>query len=149
MSKMLIKIISIVSFIFAGMYFLLFVGVHFFIPLDYFVDNLYDYCLLLTMGIFAFISACGGIAFYHYKDLSLEDLKKKKNWLLVWAVIFVFTCNACAILALLAYICLFDNIFNRDKNDYISELKELDKLRSKGIITDSEFKNKKKKILDI
>ena len=100
MNRMLCRIISIISFVFAAMYFTVYVSLHFFISYNYFVDNKYYYIILLLMGIGSFVSTCSGFVFNCYKDLSLEELREKKNILLVWAAIFIFVCTACSILAL-------------------------------------------------
>ncbi len=149
MNKVLSKIVSIISFVFAIMYFIVFVSFHFLVSYDYFVNNIHYYIVLLLMGIGAFVSACAGFAFNDYKDLSMEKLKEKKNAILIWSAIFIFSCTACSILTLLLYIGLFYDFSNTKTQDYVDEIYELEKIKEKGIITEKEFKAKKKKLLNI
>lgn len=150
MCKTLIKMSGIISVLFACLYTCIFVFIHLAIPYIYLVNSSYDYFILLIIVLMSLISAFGGIIFLHYKDLSNEELKKKKNIILMWSLYFVITSGISGILGLVAYACLCnsDNHSNI-KIDYIEEIKELESLMKKGLITQEEFALKKKKILDI
>ena len=149
MSKTLLKLAGITALVFAGLYLFIFVIVHLAIPYNYLADNMYDYAVLLVMAVLSLISAFGGILFLHYKDLSNEGLTEKKGFILAWSIVFLITSGIAGILGFAAYVCLFGNIHFDSKIDYIEEIKELKKLKEKGLITEQEFTSKKKKILDI
>jgi hypothetical protein len=149
MSKKLLKIIGIISLVFAGIYLFLFVTIHLIVPYNYFDINFFDYIIILIMAVFSLLLAFGGIVFLHYSNLSDDMLKIKKEFILAWSIVFLFTSGICGILGLITYTLLYDNASVGEKNDYIDEIKKLEKLKRNGLITEEEFAKKKKKILDI
>jgi membrane protease YdiL (CAAX protease family) len=149
MSKLLLKLAGITSIITACMYLFIFVIVHLTIPYNYMSGHMYDYVTLMIVASLSLISGFGAIIFLHYKDLSEEELKGKKTSILVWSIIFFLTSGISGIFGLAAYGCLCDNGHINSRIDYIEEIKELERLKQKGLITDEEFARKKKKILDI
>ena len=149
MNKILLIIIGIISIALACIYLFAFVTVHLTISYDYLTDNLYEYIVLLIVTVLSFASAFGGVIFLHYTDLPDAELKKKRKLILIWSVIFIISTNICGFLGFIVYVCLSDNIKVASKIDYIEEIKELEKLNKKGLITEEEFTCKKKKILDI
>jgi hypothetical protein len=149
MSKILLKLSSITSFVIAGIYFFIFVVVHLTIPYNYLSANIYDYSWLLIFGLLSLIITFAGILFLHYKDLSSNELLKKKNYILIWSIFLILMAGISGFFGLAAYISLIDKRQFNIKIDYIEEIKELEKLKKDGLITEEEFELKKKKVLDI
>lgn len=150
MCKTLIKISGITSIVFAGLYTSIFVFIHLAIPYFYLVNSSYDYFILLCIAVLSLVLAFGGIMFLHYQELSSEELKKKKKFILIWSLYFTITTGISGILGLVAYACLCNDNNHKDtKIAYMEEIKELESLMKKGLITQEEFSLKKKKILDI
>lgn len=149
MSKLLLKLAGITSIITSCLYLFLFMMAHLAIPYNYLSDNMGDYITLLVIVMFSLISCFGAIIFLHYKDLSDDELKSKKNVILFWSILFFLTSGISGIFGLTAYWSLCDDNYSHSKIDYIEEIKELEILKKKGLITEEEFAQKKKKILDI
>ncbi|MDD2202849.1 MAG: SHOCT domain-containing protein [Bacilli bacterium] len=149
MSKILLKLSSIVAFVTAGIYLFIFVVVHLAIPYNYISNNFYDYKCILIIGALSLVIAFGGILFNHYKELPYNKIIKKKNYILAWSIFLTIVTGLPGILGLAAYVGLTEEKPGDGKVIYIEEIKKLDELRKEGLITEEEFALKKKKILDL
>lgn len=148
MTKKLLKTSGYISFVMAGAYLFSFMLIHLCIPYYYLVEEFYGYMPILLLAICSLLSAFGGIIFLQYIRLDDDDLNTKKNYIFSWSIVLLLVCSISGVFALLAYLHLTE--INKDnKLKYIEELKELEKLRKKGIITVEDFNKKKKKLLDI
>lgn len=148
MSKLLLKISGIVSLCYAGLYLFVFIISHMFVSVLMF-DKVSDYLLIVLIGIFALIAAFGGFLLLHYKDLDDDELKMKKNCILIWSIILFLTTGLGGITSLMVYLVLINPFTFSHKNNYINELEELQNLMDDGLISKEEFDKKKKIILNI
>jgi predicted membrane channel-forming protein YqfA (hemolysin III family) len=149
MNKALLKASGIVAIICASFYTFVFVLAHVVIPYEYLANDMRDYAILILFAIFALTSLFGGFLFLHYKDLSDEELKNKRNVILYWSIILLITSSISGLIGFVVYCFSVDDLHFGTKISYIEELKALEKLKDKGYITEDEFTRKKKKILDI
>jgi membrane protease YdiL (CAAX protease family) len=149
MNKVLLKVSGIVSIIYASFYTFVFVLAHVVIPFEYLARDMRDYVILIIFALFALISLFGGFLFLHYKDLSEEELKDKRNPILYWSITLLVTSSIAGLIGFIVYCISGENINFNSKISYIEELKALEKLKNNGYITEDEFTRKKKKILDI
>jgi predicted membrane channel-forming protein YqfA (hemolysin III family) len=149
MNRALLKASGIVSIICASFYTFVFVLAHVVIPYEYLANDMRDYAILILFAIFALTSLFGGFLFLHYKDLSDEELKNKRNAILYWSIILLITSSIAGLIGFVVYCFSTDDLHFGTKISYIEELKALEKLKDKGYITEDEFTRKKKKILDI
>lgn len=149
MNKILLKTVGVMALFFALLNLFIFVIAHLIVPYHSLATNMVIYCILLVMAFFSLVWALGGFMFLQFKDMSESELKEKKVAILVWSIIFLATANISGLLGLVAFVGLLSKQPSEMKINYIEELKGLEKLRAEGLITEKEFDNKKKKILNI
>lgn len=151
MNKSLIKISGLFAIILSAINIIVFITVNFAISYVYLADGIGAYIVLLIIAIISIIYMLVGLMFLHYSKLPDHMIKQKKKVVLIWAFLLFILNPFSSIFAFLAYFSMLEiKIYNKDiKIDYIEEIKELQKLKDEGYITDKEFQTKKKKILDI
>jgi hypothetical protein len=129
MEKILLKISGIIAIVMGVCWCFTFIGIIWGIPL-----------------------ILGGTAMIGYFNLSDDELTDKKGSILGWSIFFLFFTFIGGILGIIFYLTMDKKIFvstRNNKGNYIDEIEKLNELREKGIISDEEYKAKKKKILDI
>jgi hypothetical protein len=151
MNKSLIKISGLFAIILSAINIIVFIAVNFAISYVYLADGIGAYIVLLIIAIISIIYMLVGLMFLHYSKLPDNMIKQKKKVILIWAFLLFILNPFSSIFAFLAYFSMLEiKIYNKNiKIDYIEEIKELQKLKDEGYITDKEFQTKKKKILDI
>ena len=108
------------------------------------------YCCTIVGAIVGIPLIIGGNKLREFSLMSDEDIKKNKDTILIWTVVFLFLCTISGVLSLVYYLSLDDKPFfgtanNTNKYD---ELEKLNKLYKDKVITKEEFELEKSRILN-
>ena len=170
--KQLLKIGGIVGFVIAGIYTLIIIcmlmATIFYDRIDvvdynsnpyHYSTDYYNYnynfgynsdmdfaVLIFVIGIFVLITVPVYIGSYKFLKYSrMDEIETKQNSIMVWSIVLLLLSCIPGILGLIA---CFTNS-NKISSSFANELKDLNKLKDDGLITEDEYNKKKKKILDI
>lgn len=91
----------------------------------------------------------GGSNFVDYSKLDDEKIKEKKDTMLGWSIFFTLTAFIPGVLGLIGYVSLFENVnIVSKKQAFKDKIVELDEMKKDGLLTESEYKKRKEKILE-
>ena len=108
-------------------------------------------CLFIVGLIWGIPMIIGGYKLYDYSNMPDTEVINYKSSILGWSIFFVFFSFISGILGLIYYIGLTSSnnkIEKIEENDYMVELENLKKLYDDKILTQEEYENKKKEILE-
>ena len=105
-------------------------------------------CLTIFGAIVGIPMIIGGQKFREYSLLSDEELKKNKDTILIWTIVFLLICQISGIISLVFYFTMDDNNVFSPKPDKYSELEKLNQLYKDKAITKEEYEKEKEKILN-
>ena len=105
-------------------------------------------CLTIFGAIVGIPMIIGGQKFREYSLLSDEELKKNKDTILIWTIVFLLICQISGIISLVFYFTMDDNNIFSSKPDKYSELEKLNQLYKDKAITKEEYEKEKEKILN-
>ena len=105
-------------------------------------------CLTIFGAIVGIPMIIGGQKFREYSLLIDEELKKNKDTILIWTIVFLLICQISGIISLVFYFTMDDNNIFSSKPDKYSELEKLNQLYKDKAITKEEYEKEKEKILN-
>jgi predicted membrane protein len=105
-------------------------------------------CITIFGAIVGIPMIIGGQKFREYSLLSDEEVKKNKDNILIWTIVFLFICQISGIIGLVFYFTMDENNIISPKQDKYSELEKLNQLYKDKVITKEEFEKEKEKILN-
>ena len=116
-------------------------------------SNISRYIFKFAYILFGILEIAGGIFLIKYRNLNFENLRIKSNEILVWGIFLLFTNFIGGIFALIAYYFLIREKEEKQKENFlknnIDEIERAFNLKEKGVISEREYENIKKRILDI
>ena len=106
-------------------------------------------CCTIFGAIVGIPCIIGGLKLREYAQMSDEDLRKNKDSVLIWGIVFVFICTVVGVLTIVFYVFYIDdnNIMGK-KTDKYDELEKLNQLYKEKAITKEEYEKEKEKILN-
>ncbi len=105
-------------------------------------------CLTIFGAIVGIPMIIGGNKMREYSLMSDEDVRKGKETILIWTIVFLFINQISGILCLIFYLELVDFKFSsKPKEDKYDELEKLNKLYKDKVLTKEEFEQEKDRIL--
>lgn len=110
------------------------------------------YCITIIGIILGVPLIIGGLAFLKYAKMDNDELLQYKGSILGWSIFFLIFTFISGILGLIFYLDnsnLGTNQNTTKTSNFSNQIKELDKLRQDGLISDEDYETKKKQILDI
>lgn len=106
-------------------------------------------CIGIITAIIGIPLIIGGVRMKDYANLSGEEFMEKRNSVLGWSIFFLFFTFISGVLGIIAYVYMENQSNEKPKSSFAEEIKDLDRLRKNGLISEAEYEAKKKKILDI
>lgn len=109
------------------------------------------WCFTLVGIIWGVPSIIGGVTLLKYRDYSDEEYRINSNNVLIWGIVFIFTSWLVGgVLLIVSY--FFANGYLGGKQDsHVDDLLELEKafeLLQKGVITEEEYEEIKRRVMD-
>lgn len=109
-------------------------------------------CCTIVGAIVGVPMIIGGVKLQNMSNMSDDELRKNKEALLVWTIVFLVICQLSGILALIFYI-QFDNPngislkANQTNESRYNDLEKLNQLYKDKVLTKEEFEAEKERIL--
>ena len=105
-------------------------------------------CITIFGAIVGVPMIIGGLKFRDYALLTDEEVRRNKENILIWTIVFMFICQISGIIGLIFYFTMDENTNIAPKTDKYDELEKLNKLYKDKAITKEEFEKEKEKILN-
>ena len=105
-------------------------------------------CITIFGAIVGVPMIIGGLKFRDYALLTDEEVRRNKENILIWTIVFMFICQISGIIGLIFYFTMDENTNTAPKTDKYDELEKLNKLYKDKAITKEEFEKEKEKILN-
>ncbi len=106
-------------------------------------------CVTIVGAIVGIPMIIGGNKLKEIAMLSDEEIKEKKDIILIWTIVFLFICQISGILSLIFYLTIDSSTTNK-KSSYnkYDELEKIKKLYDDKVLSKEEFESEKEKILN-
>ena len=106
-------------------------------------------CATIVWAIVGIPMIIGGNKLKEIAMLSDEEIKEKKDIILIWTIVFLFICQISGILSLIFYLTIDSSTTNK-KSSYnkYDELEKIKKLYDDKVLSKEEFESEKEKILN-